>query len=282
MANLLIICILSNHVTANYDKMRKIILKLHKLSSSVGFIKKSLFSNITPTFTKVQGQFKNNNTRTTAEKEIMINHLTKHHNDIRHLKLQYDDTRNKIQSNIGIIFTKMLIRFIESSLRTERLNSFKVKNNKIFSLIKRKPVPKYPEYKVPIINLSSHHLTDTDYRQLKFSLNHSFINKDKNVKKDIATHMESLADTALKKVENIQLQNFHEFLKGYTDIFSKNVLNSEDFTNKNLKSFIQDENIAILQGDKDSSVVIMDKSHYVQKLENIEGINKGTYERTNL
>ena len=163
-----------------------------------------------------------------------------------------------------------------------RLKSFKVKNDKIFNLIKRKPVPKYPEYKVPIINLSSHQLTDTEYRQLKFGLNHSFINKDKNVKKDIATHMESLAYTASKKVENIQLENFHDFLRGYTDIFSKNVLNSEDFTYKNLESLVQDENLVILQGDKDSSVVIKDKSDYIQKLENMieEGINKGTYERT--
>ena len=122
-------------------------------------------------------------------------------------------------------------------------------------MIKRKLVPKYPEYKVSIINLSSHQLTDTEYRQLKFGLNHSFINKDKNVKKDIATHMESLAYTASRKVEKIQLENFHEFLRGYTDIFSKNVFNFEDFTHKNLKSLIQNENIVILQGDKDSIMV---------------------------
>ena len=127
--------------------MRKIILKLHKSSPSLGFIKKSLFNNITPNLATVKEQFINNNTRTTAKKEITKNHLTKHYNDISDLKLQYDDTRNKIQSNIGIIFTKMLIRFIESSLKTERLKSFKVKNNKIFNLIKCKPVPKYPEYK---------------------------------------------------------------------------------------------------------------------------------------
>ena len=92
----------------------------------------------------------------------MKNHLTKHYNDIRDLNLQYDDTRNNIQSNIGIIFTKILIWSIVSSLRTERLKSFKIKNKK-FTLIKCKLVPKYPEYKVPIINLSIHQLTDTEY-----------------------------------------------------------------------------------------------------------------------
>ena len=38
--------------------------------------------------------------------------------------------------------------------------------------------------------------------------------------------MDSLAYTALRKVENIPLENFHEFLRGYTDMFPKNV----DFT----------------------------------------------------
>ena len=167
----------------------------------------------------------------------------------------------------------------KSSLRTERLKSFKVQNYEIFNLIKRKPVLKCPEYKVPIINLSSHQLTDTEYRQLKFRLNQSFINKDKNVKTDIAIHIESLAYTALKKVKNIKLENFHEFL---TDIFSKNILNYKDLTYKNLKSLIQDENIVILKGNKDSSVVIMDRSDYIQKLEDIleERISKGTYEKT--
>ena len=61
--------------------------------------------------------------------------------------------------------------------------------------------------------------------------------------------MESLTYTASKKVENIQLENFHKFLGGYIDIFSKNVLNSEDCTYKNLKRFY-DLNIVILKGDK--------------------------------
>ena len=282
MANSLVIDTLYNRVAANYNNLRKIISKLHKLSSSVGFIKKSLFNNITPTFAKVKGQFINKNTKLNAEKEVMKNHLSKHYNDIRDLKLQYNFIEKEIQSGIGVIFTKVLIRYIESSLRKERLESFKVKNNKIFNLIKRKPLLTYPEYKVPIINLSDHQLTKEEYQQLKFGLNHSFINKDKNLKKDIAIHMESLAFKASKEVDNIDLENFHEFLRGYTDIFSKNVSNSEDFTYKNLKSLIHDQNIVILKGDKDSSVTIMNKGDYIEKLENMleDGISKGTYKRT--
>ena len=59
---------------------------------------------------------------------------------------------------------------------------------------------------------------------------------------------------------------FEEFLRGYNDIFSNNVLNSEDFTYKNLKSLIQDQNVAVFKGDKDSSVVIIDNRDYIQNL----------------
>ena len=116
-------------------------------------------------------------------------------------------------------------------------------------------------------------------------MSHSFINKDKNVKKDIATHLKSLAYTVSKKKkkkENIQLEDFHEFLRACTDIFSKNVFNSEDFAYKNLKFLIQDENIVILQRDKDASVAIVNKSGYIQKLEDMieEGISKDSYEST--
>ena len=69
-------------------------------------------------------------------------------------------------------------------------------------------------------------------------MNHS-INKDKNVKKDITGHIESLAYTASKKVENIKLENCHEFLREYTDIFLKNVFNSKDFTVKILNTRVE-------------------------------------------
>ena len=282
MANLLIIDVLYKRVAANYNKIKRIISKLQKSSSSVGFIKKSLFNNITPTFAKVNGQFINDNTKVNVEKEVMKSHLNKHYNDIRDLRLQYNYTKNEIQSNIGVIFTKVLIKSIERSLHKERLDSYKIKNNKIANLIKKKPVPSYPEYQVPIINLSSHELTEEEYQQLKFGLNHSFINKNKNIKKDIATRMESVAYIASKKVEQLQLEDFHEFLRGYTDIFARNIYNTEDFTYKHLKNLIQDQNIVILQGDKDSSIVIMDRNDYIEKLENMieDGIRKGTYERT--
>ena len=79
-----------------------------------------------------------------------------------------------------------------------------------------------------------------------------------------------------------QLENFHEFLHGYTDISSKNVLSTNDETYKNLKNLIRKSDIVILRGDKDSSVVIMNRSDYTEKREGMieEGVKKGTYKKT--
>ena len=77
------------------------------------------------------------------------------------------------------------------------------------------------DYKVPIIKLSNYQLNEKEYTQLKMGLNHCFVNKDKNFKKHIAANMESLAYIASDKVDQTDLENFHEFLGGYTNIFAK-------------------------------------------------------------
>ena len=91
--------------------------------------------------------------------------------------------------------------------------------------------------------------------------------------------MESLAYIASKQVDPSQLENFHEFLHGYADVFSKNFLSSNDETYKNR---IRKNDVVILKCDKDSSVVIMNRSVYLEQLwEMIKvGVKKGTYKKT--
>ena len=72
-------------------------------------------------------------------------------------------------------------------------------------------------------------------------LNHCFINKDKSIKKHIAANMESIAYIASEKVDQNDWENFHEFLQGYTDIFVKNVISTEDHTYKELKTLIHNK-----------------------------------------
>ena len=42
--------------------------------------------------------------------------------------------------------------------------------------------------------------------------------------------MELIAYIASDKVDQTDLENFHEFLQGYTEIFAKNVISIEDHT----------------------------------------------------
>ena len=110
-------------------------------------------------------------------------------------------------------------------------------------------------------------------------LDYSFVDRNKNVKKFLAANMESIAYISSSKVQSTQLEEFHEFLRGYTDIFSKNIFATKDYTYQHLKNLINDDNTVVVRGDKDSSVVIMNKDDYTLKLESMieEGINKGTY-----
>ena len=93
--------------------------------------------------------------------------------------------------------------------------------------------------------------------------------------------MELIAYIASDKVDQTDLENFHEFLQGYTEIFAKNVISIEDHTYKELKT-IHNKEVVILKGDKDSNIVIMNKTNYITKIEKIieEGIKNGTYAET--
>ena len=75
---------------------------------------------------------------------------------------------------------------------------------------------------------------------------------------------------------------YHELLCGYRDIFTKNVFQTKDYTYHNLKTLIQEKNVVAMKGKKDSLVVILNNTDYIEKLENMvkEGIDKGTYTLT--
>ena len=92
--------------------------------------------------------------------------------------------------------------------------------------------------------------------------------------------MESVSDRVTPLLESCKKEHFHEFLRANTDIFTKNVYSSKDKTYSKLRTLMRDKNVAVIPGDKDSSVVIMDKADYVEKLQNMldEGIEDGIYE----
>ena len=67
-------------------------------------------------------------------------------------------------------------------------------------------------------------------------------------------------------------------LRVYLDIFTKNIYATHN-TYKNLKRIINNPNIAAVSGDKESCIVIMNRSDYFKKLQHMidEGIQNEVY-----
>ena len=88
MANLLKGFITTNGIADIYNKFIKVTSKLHKTSSSIGFIKKALHHNVTPMFVKVRGQFVNNKDQLDAERKLIISHLIKHYLKLKEIMIK--------------------------------------------------------------------------------------------------------------------------------------------------------------------------------------------------
>ena len=133
-----------------------------------------------------------------------------------------------------------------------------------------------------MINLSSIELTSDEINLFKFGLHYSFVDKNKNIKKHLAANFESLADKITENVDNHKREDFHEFFRAYVDIFTKYVYATTDYTYKHLKRIIKDPNLAVISGNKESCVVIMNKSDYQNKMQQMinDGIRDGIYKVT--
>ena len=107
----------------------------------------------------------------------------------------------------------------------------------------------------------------------------SFVDKNKYLKKQLAANFETHLHRASDCVHHQNLENCHEFLRTYTDIFTKNVYAAEDFTYSNLKNIIKNDKLVILSRDKDLCVVIMRWEDKDIKLQNMidDGIRQGIY-----
>ena len=63
------------------------------------------------------------------------------------------------------------------------------------------------------------------------------------------------------------MEYFQEYLHKMTKKFTQNVYHTKDDTYRNLRHLIQNNNIVLLLGDKDSSVVVMNKKDYILKVQ---------------
>ena len=77
------------------------------------------------------------------------------------------------------------------------------------------------------------------------------------------------------QINNDQKELFHD----YTDIFIKNLNKVKQSTHKNLIHLINDQDICIMSANKDSCVVKLKETDYINKLETMINIDTdlGTY-----
>ena len=115
--------------------------------------------------------------------------------------------------------------------------------------------------KVPIINLSTIQLVDIS--PLEHSLKQCFVDKNKYKKKYIAVEFETLFSSHDKDISSDDEENFHELLRSATNTFTQNIYRTYYNTYNVLKPLKGNKDIVLLSGDKDLSVVILDKSFIV-------------------
>ena len=150
-------------------------------------------------------------------------------------------------------------------------------NNKQFLLCKKLFGRINHHHSVLIINLSNYNPSNQEKQQLKLGFDYCFVDKNKDIRRFLAANMESLANSVNGNIDHKNLEHFHKYLRGYTNIFTNNIYATKDYTYHNLRGMIQNKKIVVVKGDKDSSVVIMKKPGYVTKSDSMidDGIMKG-------
>ena len=108
---------------------------------------------------------------------------------------------------------------------------------------------------------------------MKYDLHHSFIDKNRFIKRDLGVELESLATNVDEFVSPEVKEEFHQFLRNTTYTLTNNVYHTKDDTYNKTKSLRDNKNIVILSENFDSSIVKMNKKDYDKKVE--EMINEG-------
>ena len=165
-------------------------------------------------------------------------------------------------SEIGHVFGKAIIFSITKSSAKHRSLSFKTKNKKLANRIRSKKQVVIKHYFVPIIKISKYVLSNKEEQQLKLGFKHSFVDKNNNIRRLLASNLERIAERDENYLDHDQVENFLEFMRAYTAIFTNKIFATKDYTYHNLKDMIRDKDLVLLNGDNDSSVAVMNRIDY--------------------
>lgn len=159
-------------------------------------------------------------------------------------------------------------------IRRDNIQQLANKNKKIAKLaVNRNHFLPY----VPVVNLSDFFL---DTRPLSYGLNHCFTDKNKFIKRNLSLEMETIALKIDSSIDSRNRENIHEYLRSWSTRFTNNIYHTKDDTFKKLNKLRNNKDIVVLNADKESCVVLMNRSDYITKIDVMinEGISKGVYE----
>ena len=214
MANNVIIQKLPRRIANYFPKLQRTTQKIQKTSSSIGFIKKSLWNNVTPTFAKVSGSFANEAAKQKAEKLCLRSHLAEHYQNLKKLTSTHDQIVRELIEVAGPMLTRLLKCISIQNLRRDNIQQFRTKNNKLRRLIRRTDEVNFVSTVVPVKNLSGF---DVDTSCFDKGLRHSFTDKNRFVKRNVAVELEHLAVRVNSNVPSEKKEELHEFLRSCTD-----------------------------------------------------------------
>ena len=92
-------------------------------------------------------------------------------------------------------------------------------------------------------------------QELNLGLDYCFVDKNKDVQRFLATNIGSLAYNIKGNIDDKNIEHFHEFLRGYTDIFTNKIYAAKGYTYHSLRDMIQTKSNVVVKGDKGSSIV---------------------------
>ena len=164
---------------------------------------------------------------------MYLSYLNENVHTLKSLVLKHYVLKEKLKQETGQLLYTSIINYICTTQYHERINSIKSKSDKLNWLICEKTPPS--KFKVPIVNLSSYDLPELERKQLHLGLEYSFVDKPKHLKKNIAANFEIVSHKVSESINHDHLEDFHEFLRAYTEIFTKHIYATKDVTYKNLK-----------------------------------------------
>ena len=144
---------------------------------------------------------------------------------------------------ISLLLNKSLLN---KFLRHTNIMQLRCNNKKWPNLITSKP-KKLDSHKILVVNLSTESL---DTEPSRYWLHHSYVDKNKNVKRNVSAELESLSIFLDKYINPSSKENFHDYLRVTTNIITKIISNDHENTFESLTNLWKNENIIVLSADR--------------------------------